>query len=235
MAMSRSAGFSGMRVLAISDKVVPILYSAGIRERVGEVDLIVGCGDLPYYYIDFVVSMLDRPCVFVHGNHGREVEYWSNQRTVHGPSGAVDLHRRTFTEAGLLLAGLEGSLRYSPAPRFQYTETQMWWNIYHLFPGLLANRLRHGRWLDVLVTHAPPAGIHDQPDRAHQGFRCFRTFMDWFKPRYLLHGHIHVYRHDTVTRTRYRETEVVNVYPFRILELERDREGRPASLQEVGP
>ncbi len=224
-----------MRALAISDKVVPILYSGGIRERVGRVDLIISCGDLPYYYIDFVISMLDKPCFFVYGNHGKELEYWSNNQTVRGPSGAINLHRRTFNEHGLLLAGLEGALRYNRAPRFQYTETQMWWNIYHLFPGLLANRLRHGRWLDVLVTHAPPAGIHDQPDRPHQGFKCFRTFMDWFKPRYLLHGHIHVYRHDTVTHTRYRETDVINVYPFRILELTGDRTADRPAPQEVCP
>ncbi|MCB0098855.1 MAG: hypothetical protein KDE46_24140, partial [Caldilineaceae bacterium] len=75
-------------------------------------------------------------------------------------------------------------------------------------------------WLDVLVAHSPPRGIHDEEDRAHQGFESFLTFMRWFKPRYLLHGHIHIYRQDTVTQTSYHETEVINVYPYRILELE---------------
>jgi hypothetical protein len=35
-----------------------------------------------------------------------------------------------------------------------------------------------------------------------------------------LHGHIHLYRRDVVTVTRYLDTEVINVYPYRILELE---------------
>jgi len=117
------------------------------------------------------------------------------------------------------MAGLEGSIRYNNAPKFQYTNVQMWGNIAKLIPGLLYNRVRHGRWLDVLVAHSPPRGIHDEQDRAHQGFSCFLKFMQWFKPRYLLHGHIHLYRRDTVVQTRYYETEVINVYPYQIIEL----------------
>jgi Icc-related predicted phosphoesterase len=119
----------------------------------------------------------------------------------------------------LLLAGLEGSIRYNYSTPFQYTENEMWWNILQLVPGLLRNRLYHGRWIDVLVAHSPPFGIHDAPDRAHTGFRSFLTFMRYFRPRYLLHGHVHVYRHDTVTVTRYLETEVINVYPYRLLNI----------------
>ncbi len=35
-----------------------------------------------------------------------------------------------------------------------------------------------------------------------------------FKPRYLLHGHIHLYRRGIDRRTRVGETEVINVYPY---------------------
>jgi uncharacterized protein len=209
-----------MRVLAISDHVEPVLYSGIIRERVGDVDLILSCGDLPYYYIEYVVSMLNRPCFFVYGNHGREREYWSNGSVVHAPGGADNLHARTARAGPLLLAGLEGSLRYNNAPRFQYTDGEMWRIIAGMTPRLLMNRLIHGRWLDVLVTHAPPFGIHDQPDRAHTGFKSYLFFMRTFKPRYLLHGHIHIYRQDTVTVTRYEQTDVINVYPYKILNLE---------------
>jgi uncharacterized protein len=93
-------------------------------------------------------------------------------------------------------------------------------NIMWLAPQLLVNRLRYGRWLDVLVAHSPPLGIHDESDPAHRGFAAFLTFMRWFKPRYLLHGHIHLYRRNVVTETRYLETDVINVYPYRVLDLE---------------
>jgi hypothetical protein len=213
-----------MRVLAVCDKVEPILYSSVVNQRVGPVDLILSCGDLPFYYIEYLTSMVNRPCYYVFGNHGREIEFqggkggdWNEKRS---PMGAVDLHMQTASEGGLLMAGLEGSIRYNSAPRYQYTESGMMQNIMRLAPKLLFNRLRYGRYLDVLVAHSPPWGIHDQPDRAHQGFKSFLTFMRWFKPRYLLHGHVHLYRLDTITQTRYCETEIINVYPFRVLDLE---------------
>lgn len=213
-----------MRVLAISDKVEPILYSAAIKRHVGEVDLLLSCGDVPFYYLEYVISMLNRPAFYVFGNHGREVEYQSGRgdswvRKTE-PMGAVNLHMHTVKEGDLLLAGLEGSMRYNKAPRFQYTDADMWGNVARMAPALLYNRLRYGRYLDVLVAHSPPFGIHDKPDRPHTGFKSFRYFMQVFKPRYLLHGHIHLYRHNEVTRTRYLETDVINVYPYRILNLE---------------
>jgi hypothetical protein len=213
-----------MRALVISDKVEPVLYSPAICDRVGQVDLILSCGDLPFYYIEYIVSMLNRPAYYVFGNHGREFEYQSgkgdawNQQTA--PLGAVNLHLRTANAGGLLLAGLEGSIRYNDSPEAQYTDFEMQFNILKLLPRLAYNRLRHGRWLDVLVAHSPPFGIHDKPDRAHTGFRSFLFFMRYFQPRYLLHGHIHLYRNNEVTNTQYRATQVINVYPYRILDLE---------------
>ncbi len=210
-----------MRVLAVSDKVEPVLYSGIVNERVGPVDMIVSCGDLPFYYIEFLTSMINRPCYYVYGNHGREIEFqggnWAEKRS---PLGAENLHRGTAREGNLLMAGLEGSIRYNDSPKHQYTESEMMYNIMRLAPQLMMNKLRFGRYLDVLVAHSPPWGIHDQPDPAHQGFKVFLNFMRWFKPRYLLHGHIHLYRLDVVTQTRYLETDIINVYPFRILNLE---------------
>jgi uncharacterized protein len=210
-----------MRVLAVSDKVEPVLYSGAVNERIGPVDLIVSCGDLPLYYIEYLVSMINRPCYYVFGNHGREVEFHGgNWEARSVPQGAVDLHATARHEGGLLLAGLEGSIRYNESSKYQYTEQGMWRQIGRMVPRLLLNRARYGRFLDVLVAHSPPWGIHDQPDRAHQGFRSFLTFMRWFRPRYLLHGHIHLYRLNVTTRTTYHSTEVINVYPYRLLDLE---------------
>lgn len=213
-----------MRVLVVSDKVEPILYSAGIQRHVGKVDFVISCGDLPHYYLDFITSMLGRPMYYVAGNHAREVEYQSGKgetwQAVTEPAGAINLHGRVAREGTLLMAGLEGSIRYNSAPRYQYTQSEMWLNVYRLAPRLLLNRIRYGRFLDVLVAHSPPWKIHDQEDRPHQGFKSFLAFMRWFKPRYLLHGHIHLYRRDVTTVTRYGRTDVVNVYPYRIMDLE---------------
>ncbi len=210
-----------MRTLIISDKVEPILYSAAMRERVGQIDLVLGCGDLPFYYLEYIVSMLNCPGYYVFGNHGREIEYqggdWQPKRE---PQGVENLHLKTRKVGPLLLAGLEGSMRYNNAPKFQYTDAEMWANVARLIPQLAYNKIRYGRWLDVLVAHSPPAGIHDEHDRPHQGFKSFLALMRWFKPHYLLHGHIHVYRPNTITQTRYHQTEVINVYPYKIIDLE---------------
>jgi Icc-related predicted phosphoesterase len=213
-----------MRTLVVSDKVEAILYSGGIVDRFGDVELVISCGDLPFYYIEFIVSMLNKPTYFVFGNHGSEVQYHSGKgdswQVASAPQGATNLHCRTAKVGPLLLAGLEGSMRYNNSSQSQYTDMEMWLNIRHLAPKLLYNRLRYGRWLDVLVTHSPPLGIHDKSDLAHTGFRSFLPFMRWFKPRYLLHGHIHLYRHNEVTETRYHHTEIINIYPYRVLDLE---------------
>jgi Icc-related predicted phosphoesterase len=208
-----------LRVLAISDRVVPGLNSLRIREWVGPVDLVLSCGDLPYRYLEFIATMLNVPCYFVAGNHDRPLAYDRWGQPVRGPGGWVNLDERVVAEGGLLLAGLAGSRRYNQRPHFQHTEGEMWLKVLGLVPRLLANRVRYGRYLDILITHAPPFGIHDAGDLCHTGFRSFLWLMRWFRPRYLIHGHIHVYRADTVRVTRYLSTQVVNAYGYRMLEV----------------
>jgi Icc-related predicted phosphoesterase len=118
---------------------------------------------------------------------------------------------------GMLLAGLEGSMRYKPGAPFQYTGSEMAYKIGRIMPALLMNRVLHGRYLDILITHSPPFGIHDGEDLPHRGFKALLGLMARFRPRYLLHGHKHIYGLEP-SRTRYRDTEVVNVYPFRVIE-----------------
>lgn len=208
-----------MRILTISDQVVTLLYGPAIRQVVGKIDLILSCGDLPHYYIDYVISMLDAPCYLVQGNHASGAEFVVRDAPGSAPWRPMDIDQRVLMEQGLILAGLEGSIRYNRNPRFQYTQNEMWLKIWRLTPRLLWNRLRYGRALDILVAHSPPAGIHDGPDRPHQGFKSFLWLMRTFKPRYLLHGHKHIYGHNEVTVTQYDATTVVNVYPWRIIDV----------------
>ena len=209
-----------MRILAISDKIDPLLYSPRIRDVVGRVDLVVSCGDLPPYYIDYVTSMLDVPCMLVHGNHASGAEFTHADHLNPPQRNPQDIDERIVCESGLLIVGLDGSIRYNRNPRFQYTQTEMWLKIARVSPGLIWNRVSNGRFLDILVTHSPPAGIHDGPDHAHVGFSSFLWFMRRFRPRYLLHGHKHVYRPDEVTETRYGETLIINVFPWRVIEID---------------
>jgi len=206
-----------MRILTISDEIVLALYSPTLPARLGKIDLVLSCGDLPFYYIDFVSSVLGAPCYYVFGNHAQGLEHGYPVAGLQ--MSGFNLDGRLICERGVLIAGLEGARRYNLTPRFQYTEMEMWLKIAALIPALLRARARHGRFLDILITHAPPLGIHDGPDRAHRGFGAFLRFMRWFRPRLLIHGHKHVYGHKETTVTQYHQTTVINTFGYRVIEI----------------
>ena len=58
-----------MKILAVSDQVVERLYSLVPQGHFTGVEMILGCGDLPYSYLEFMVSMLNVPIFYVPGNH----------------------------------------------------------------------------------------------------------------------------------------------------------------------
>ena len=87
-------------------------------------------------------------------------------------------------------------------------------------PRLIYNKLRYGRYLDVFIAHAAPLGIHDRDDPCHKGFKCFLWFMKKFKPRYFLHGHIHLYDLQAPRVTVYESTTVINVFSNYLLDFE---------------
>lgn len=206
-----------MKIMAVSDKVLNNLYCSDVRQKHPNVDLIVGCGDLPFYYLDFLTSGLDARIFYVRGNHDKGPQYTVHGRVLQQVDGGIDLHGRTAQHNNLLFAGLEGSMRYRPDAPFMYTDTEMRYAVAQLLPSLLYNRIKYGRFLDILVTHSPPFGIHDKTDLPHTGFRVFLPLMRYFKPRFMLHGHIHLYQHNAKRVTQFEQTTIINVYPYYVL------------------
>ncbi len=203
-----------MKVLSISDKIVSFIYSPHVIEKFGQVDFVIACGDLPYYYQEYIISSLDVPFFFVRGNHDPKIEMGEAGARSY-PLGGVDLHRRVVRWNQLILAGVEGCLRYTEWGNFQYTQSQMWLFTISLVPRLLWNRLVHGRALDIFITHVPPWGIHDRQDLAHQGAKAFAWLLRVFQPAYHFHGHVHLYRPDTPAESLYKNTRVINTYGYR--------------------
>jgi Icc-related predicted phosphoesterase len=213
-----------MRILTVSDKVEPVLYGPYIRERVGKIDLVISCGDLPYPYLDYIVGLVNAPLFYVHGNH--------DATSPAGPKLGVDLneglqtlewganlHRRVIRHDGMLVAGLEGCRRYNPGAPFQYGEREVRWQVFSLMLRLRLNRLRYGRYLDILITHAPPRGIHDAEDLPHQGFAPYLRLLQACRPALMIHGHTHIYNRNNVTETDLGATRIINTYGYRVLEL----------------
>ena len=194
-----------LRLLAVSDEGEPQLVDERTVAGQGHIDLVIGCGDLPADYLDVLSTVYAAPLLFVRGNHdlpGRQGDY---------PL-AAEIDGRVVREQGLLVAGLEGSIRYSDGPH-QYTERQM-------MAKVLALRVRLGpRRLDILITHGPPAGVNDATDPPHRGLKAVRRAVEWMRPRLLLHGHIHSYGREIAREAQLGETRVINVVGHRLIEL----------------
>jgi Icc-related predicted phosphoesterase len=160
--------------------------------------------------------MLNLTLYYVNGNHVQGAESEENAERNEHPWGAVNLHRKVVYdhEHDLILAGIEGSLRYNDGSH-QYTQTEMWRMVLGLAPQLASNRVKYGRYLDIFVSHASATGIQDDIDKAHQGIDAFRWLLATFKPRFHLHGHMHHYNPLRPNLTRFGETQVINTYGYR--------------------
>lgn len=216
-----------MKVLCIADHVDPVIYSASLKARFSGVDLVLSAGDLPLEYYDFIVSTLNKPLLFVFGNHhleGRPArrDAFSGSPPSWEGIGATNVEGRVMRVKGLLLAGLGGSIWYNGGEN-QYSDFGMFLSILRLMPGMLWNRIVRGRYLDILLTHSPPYGINDLPDACHTGFRVFLWFMKRFRPAYLVHGHVHLYDRNAAREAKYAGTTVLNAYDHAELSLEISR------------
>ena len=200
-----------MRILAVSDEECPALWDYYVPGKLKEYDLIISCGDLKASYLSFLVTMGNKPLLYVHGNHdGR----YSNTP----PEGCDCIEDRVVTYNGVRILGLGGCSWYHEGPH-QYTERQMRRRI---------RKLRFQLWktkgVDIVVTHAPPRGVGDSEDNAHRGFEAFLELLDKYKPQYLLHGHVHMsYGMDQIRERTYNATTVINTCERYVLDIP-DRE-----------
>lgn len=212
-----------MKILCISDEVDPLVYSLNIKKRFADIDLVLSAGDLSPKLYEFVLSSLNKPLVYVNGNHkgihksgdgyGMKVgdEYYGE---------CVDGRVIYLKNLDLVVAGLGGSMKYNFGPD-QYTEREMRRRISKMAPALYASKIRRGRYCDILLTHAAPFGVGDGPDLCHKGFNCFNFFMKQYKPSYLLHGHVHLVDQNMRPVTECFGTKVINIFKSYVLEIDR--------------
>lgn len=196
-----------MQILAIADTVVPALYGDFDAGRFKGVDLVLGCGDLPPEYLAFLANTLEVPLYYVRGNH--DLRYESSP-----PVGCLDLHTRLVRFNDLNILGLEGSRWYNDGPQ-QYTEKQM---------AAMIRKLRFMLWRrgrpDIIITHAPPRGVHDEEDLCHRGFKAYHGLIKKYRPRYFIHGHIHrEFADDSERITKIHNTSVINAYGYHVIEI----------------
>jgi len=193
-------------------------------------DIVLGCGDLPFDYLEYLVTRLDVPLLYVPGNHDPSLKppdmTWMPLRTetpalggapMPGPQGCTNVDGRVIDVHGLRVAGLGGSLRYKEGPN-QYSQGQMGRRAIRLELSIRLRRVQRGRRLDILVTHAPPFGAAEANDSAHVGFLAFLRLIRNFRPALAVHGHIHPYGR-VLPERKVGSTRVVNVVPSRVIEI----------------
>lgn len=167
-----------MRILAVADVESRYYYEHYTPGRLAQFDLILACGDLRREYLEFLVTMANRPLLYVRGNH-------DDALIDAPPEGCVCIDDRLYVCGGLRFLGLGGSYRYRQG-RCMYTERQMERRVRRLRPSIA----RSGGF-DVLVTHAPARHLNDLDSLSHRGFECFNDLIDRYRPAYFVHGHIH--------------------------------------------
>ena len=204
-------------------------FSPMVGQIFGKVDLVLSAGDMPLESYDYVSTMLHSDVCYVYGNHNlkdfrraMKIESFPYHRDDDDATKAfygflVDGRCYRDKKSGLLIAGLGGSMLYNGGDS-QYSERQMRYRIWKLIPQLLYNKRRWGRYLDILITHAPPAGIGDGLDLCHKGFKSFLSFIDRFQPQYVIHGHVHLDDLNSERVSVRGNTKIINVYASYLLE-----------------
>lgn len=201
-----------MRILAIADEESKYLWDFFEKEKVEDVDLIISCGDLDPRYLSFLVTLAAVPVLYVHGNHDNKYDQVP-------PEGCICIDDEVYVHEGIRIMGLGGSMRYKPGP-YQYTETQMKKRIRKLWPKLF---MRGG--VDILVTHAPAYQLNDGRDLPHQGFKCFIDILEKYRPKFFLHGHVHMsYGRGHKRYDKYQDTHVINAYERCVFDYEKDED-----------
>jgi hypothetical protein len=168
-----------IRLLAVSDEPDPSLESAATRRQLGEIEMIIGCGDLEPEYLRFVADAFGVPLRYVRGNHDVGAA-WRHAETELIPEPLSD--GEVTREGELRLLGFSGSPRYSDRG-LEVSAAQMWLRAW------LASWRARGAAPLLVVTHAPPRGAGDDQDLAHRGFVAFRWLAERLHPPLWLHGH----------------------------------------------
>ena len=197
-----------MKILAIADEESKFLWDFFEKSKLEDIDLIISCGDLDPLYLSFLVTLSTAPVLYVHGNHDTKYAKYP-------PEGCTCIEDQIFVYKGIRILGLGGSMRYKPGAH-QYTERQMRQRVAKLWLQLF----RKGGF-DILVTHSPAYQLNDGRDLPHQGFQVFRTLLEKYRPKFFLHGHVHMaYGRQHKRYDKYQDTHIINAFERCVFEFE---------------
>lgn len=194
-----------MKLLIISDTESKHLVDFYDPDKFKDIDLILAAGDLKGDYLSYVVTIVNKPLLYVHGNHDVSL-------LDHPAEGCDCIDGGIVQFKGLRIAGLGGCMTYNGKP-LQFTESEMSWRI-------RKNALKYRKGIDILLTHAPAFGIGDGKDQAHTGYKCFIKLLDQYAPKLMIHGHMHLNYGIAPNREhQYKNTRIVNAFDYCVIEI----------------
>lgn len=199
------------KILVLSDEEDPGLWEYWSADKTRDIDLILSAGDLKAEYLEFIATMTGKPVLYVRGNHDTHYDIKEPLGCIH-----IDDDVYVFRNA-LRICGLGGSMRYREG-KDMFSEKEM------------KKRIRKLRWklykqrgVDIFLTHTPPLGHGDLEDLPHLGFACFNEFLEKYRPKYMIYGHIHkTYSDFNRVRVHPCGTYLINAFGKYILEIEKE-------------
>jgi len=196
-----------MKILLVADEPSKALWDFYDAQRTEGVDLILSAGDLSASYLEFLVTMVNCPLLYVRGNH-------DDIFSIYPPDGCTCIEDTIYKFKGIRIMGIGGSMRYRDGKNM-FTEDQMRKRVRKMD---LAAMRTHG--FDILLTHAPAKGHGDLQDLPHIGFECFNELLEKWKPQYMIHGHVHQsYGHFTREQMHPSGAKIINAFGYTMLEL----------------
>ena len=195
-----------MKILAIADEEARYYYDCYRDGCLNEFDLILACGDLKARYLEFIATMAHCPLLYVRGNH-------DDRFAEQPPEGCICIEDQIYEYKGVRILGLGGSYRYKEGGNM-YTENEMRSRVRRLWFKLFMKR-----GFDVLVTHSPAFGVNDGEDLPHRGFETFVELIEKYRPKYFVHGHVHMnYGRQFPREYEIHKTKVINAYNHYVVE-----------------
>ena len=192
------------------------MYTLSASGHFKDVKLILGCGDMSYEYLEYLVTVINSQMLYVPGNHDPGYDLTNRQAYAEG---GINLDLKSIRYNKFLIAGFGGSIRYRPDGINQYTQSDAYTRALRMLPRFILNRIQYGRVLDILISHSPPFGIHDDTDLAHHGLKAINWILRIAQPRYHFHGHVHLYKRNLDNiETNFGLTRIINVFPYKSLE-----------------
>ena len=170
-----------IRFLVASDVPEPALQHVVNREALGDLDGVLGCGDLEPEWLAFLADAFNTPLVYVRGNHDHGGEWHDRPLPVPTWLEAGGIDRL----AGIPIVGLEWPGVDKPDNRRR--PWLAWRQALRIAQRLITSRL----WRSplIVISHVPPAGVGDASDAYHVGFPAYRWLLGRLAPPVWLHGH----------------------------------------------